>query len=89
MRLNPNLVLRQVGDEYMIVNPFSDTIDMTQIHTLNETAAWIWKKMEGKEFTIEDIKISICEEYEIDEETAIADATELCELWKKNGLLIS
>ena len=30
MRLNSNLILRQVGGEYMIVNPFSETMDMAQ-----------------------------------------------------------
>ena len=29
MRLNSNLILRQVGGEYMIVNPFSETMDGT------------------------------------------------------------
>ena len=39
MRLHKDLVLREVGGEYMIVNPFSDTVDMTQVYSLNETAA--------------------------------------------------
>ena len=38
MKLNKDLVLREVGGEYMIVNPFSDTVDMTQVYSLNETA---------------------------------------------------
>ena len=48
MKLNKDLVLREVGGEYMIVNPFSDTVDMTQVYSLNETAAWLWQQMEGK-----------------------------------------
>ena len=36
MRLNSNLILRQVGGEYMIVNPFSETMDMAQVYSLNE-----------------------------------------------------
>ena len=39
MNLNKDLVLREVGGEYMIVNPFSDIVDMTQVYSLNETAA--------------------------------------------------
>ena len=54
MKLNKDLVLREVGGEYMIVNPFSDTVDMTQVYSLNETAAWLWQQMEGKEFTVAD-----------------------------------
>ena len=52
MRLNSNLILRQVGGEYMIVNPFSETMDMAQVYSLNETAAWLWKQLENKEHTV-------------------------------------
>ena len=70
MKLNKDLVLREVGGEYMIVNPFSDTVDMTQVYSLNETAAWLWQQMEGKEFSVADLVAVLREEYEVDEETA-------------------
>ena len=35
MRLNPNLILRQVGGEYMIVNPFSEAMDMEHCCAMN------------------------------------------------------
>ena len=75
MKLNKDLVLREVGGEYMIVNPFSDTVDMTQVYSLNETAAWLWQQMEGKEFSVSDLVAVLREEYEVDEETATADLT--------------
>ena len=86
MKLNKDLVLREVGGEYMIVNPFSDTIDMTQVYSLNETAAWLWQQMEGKEFTVADMVAVLQEEYEVDEETATADLTELIQQWIAAGL---
>lgn len=86
MKLNKDLVLREVGGEYMIVNPFSDTVDMTQVYSLNETAAWLWQQMEGKEFTVADMVSVLQEEYEVDEETATADLTELTQQWIAAGL---
>ena len=86
MKLNKDLVLREVGAEYMIVNPFSDTVAMTQVYSLNETAAWLWQQMEGKEFTIVDMVAVLQEEYEVDEETATADLTELTQQWIAPGL---
>ena len=86
MKLNKDLVLRDVGGEYMIVNPFSDTVDMTQVYSLNETAAWLWQQMEGKEFTVADMAAVLQEEYEVDEETATADLTELTQQWIAAGL---
>ncbi|MBQ7362178.1 MAG: PqqD family protein [Bacteroidaceae bacterium] len=88
MKINPELTLREMAGEYIIVNPFSDTVDMTQIYTMNETAAWLWQQMEGKEFTAEDIAEALCEEYEVDKETALFDANELCTEWRKAGFLI-
>ena len=38
MKLNNLLKLRQVGGEYMIINPYSEAADMTQVISLNETA---------------------------------------------------
>ena len=86
MKLNENLVLRQVGGEYMIVNPFSDTVDMTQVYSLNETAAWLWQQLEGKEFTVDDMVETLRKEYEVDEETATADLSELARQWLQAGL---
>lgn len=88
MKINNNLILRQVGDEYMIVNPFSNTVDMTQVYSLNETAAWIWEQMKDKEFTLENMVQLLQEEYDVDESTATADLSELCQEWKKVGLMI-
>ena len=88
MKINPELTLREMAGEYIIVNPFSDTVDMTQIYTMNETAAWLWQQMEGKEFTAEDIAEALCEEYEVDKETALLDANELCIECRKAGFLI-
>lgn len=88
MRLNENLVLREVAGDYIIVNPFNETIDMTQILTLNETAAWLWKQAEGKEFDEEYLVDLICDEYDVDRNTAAADVHEICESWQKNGLTL-
>ena len=62
MRLNSNLILRQVGGEYMIVNPFSETMDMAQVYSLNETAAWLWKQLENKEFTVDEAGALLCKD---------------------------
>lgn len=88
MKLNKDLILREVGGEYMIVNPFTDTVDMTQVYSLNETAAWLWKQMEDKEFTVTDLVAVLREEYEVDKQTATTDLTELCQQWLEAGIAI-
>lgn len=88
MRLNPNLILRQVGGEYMIVNPFSEAMDMAQVYSMNETAAWLWKQLENKEFTADEAGALLCNEYEVNKDTSRNDANELCRQWLETGLAI-
>ena len=87
MKLKENLVLREIAGEYMIVNPYNQSVDMTQVLSLNETAGWLWKQVEGKEFECEQLVDLLCEEYEVDRREAEADVRDLCQEWKKNGLL--
>ena len=47
MKLQPNLQLRKIGNKYMIVSTASGNVNMTDVFTLNETAARLWQLMEG------------------------------------------
>ena len=87
MKLNENLILREVAGEYMIVNPFSETMDMTQILTLNETAAWLWQQAEGKEFDEAYLVDCLCEEYDVDRETAATDASNFVMQLLQHGMI--
>lgn len=87
MKLNELLKLRQVGGEYMIINPYSEAADMTQVISLNETAAWLWQQAEGKEFTVEEMVDWLCGAYEVDRPIAEKDIRELCDEWVRKGLV--
>lgn len=87
MKLKDTLVLRQVAGEYMIVNPFAGGVNMTRVYSLNESAAWLWKQLEEKEFTAQDMARLLCGEYEVEMPAALADAEELCGQWREAGLV--
>lgn len=87
MKLNENLTLREVAGEYILVNPFNQSMDTAQVLTLNETAAWLWQQATGKEFDEDYLVNLLCEEYDVDRETAAADVHEMCMQWQRNGLL--
>ena len=44
----------------MIINPYSEAADMTQVISLNETAAWLWKQVEEKGRKSVDTAPSAC-----------------------------
>ena len=73
MKIKKNLVLRKIGSEYIIIVPDKDTVDLTEVYTLNETSAWIWEQFKNKDFTSEDIVDLLQQQYEVDRDKAMND----------------
>ena len=55
--------------------------------SLNDSAAYLFKEVQGKEFTPESLAALLLKEYEVDEATALKDAAALCATWKEIGLV--
>ena len=60
------LQLRKIGSQYMIVKVCDGNVNMSDVFTLNETAARLWEKMAGEDCTPEELAGWLCEEYEVD-----------------------
>jgi hypothetical protein len=59
----------------------------SSLFSLNETAAMIWKAADGAT-TLEDIvERHICPEFDVDPETALADARQLVDELAEHGIL--
>ena len=87
MKINEGFELRTVCDENVIVAYGRKNIDFSKVISLNESAAYLWNAVVGKEFTCQEMANLLCKEYEVDEQTALADATELGANWKELGLV--
>ncbi len=87
MRLNEDLKLRQIGPYYMIVKTSGERTDMTDVFSLNETAAWLWKRAEGRDFTAADLAQWLCDEYDVTMEVALRDVRKMLLEWQEGGLL--
>lgn len=88
MKLRNDLTLRKVAGEYIIVDPGKDMVDMSKVFTFNETSAFIWEELQGKEFNEEDIVALLLENYEVSKEIAQTDARILIDQFHKFGLII-
>jgi len=88
MRVKENLVLRRIGSEYIIIVPDKDSVDMTEVYTLNETSAWIWEQLKDKDFTIEMIVELVRETYDVDPDTATKDVLAIMDIFRAGGLII-
>ena len=88
MKIKENLVLRRIGSEYVIIVPGKESVDMTEVYTLNETSAWIWEQLKNVDFTIEEIVELVLQQYDVDQERAINDVQTFIDILRAGGLII-
>ena len=86
MKIKEGFELREMCGENIIVAKGVQNIDFNKIISLNESAAYLWKALVGKEFTPESMAELLRLEYEVSEATALADANELAKSWQEAGL---
>ena len=87
MKIKDGFVLRGIGDNYMVVGEGLAQIDFNKIISLNSTAAFLWKAVQGKDFDAETLRDLLLGEYDVDEATALRDAKALMEKWAAAGLV--
>ena len=55
---------------------------------MNESSAYLWKIIQQQDsFTEEDLAKLLTAEYDVDDATALADATELAKQWLEAGII--
>ena len=87
MKIKDGFVLRNIGDNYMVVGEGLAQIDFNKIISLNSTAAFLWKAVQGKDFDAKTLTDLLLGEYDVDEATALKDATTLLGKWVEAGLV--
>ena len=86
MKTKKGFVLRNVCGENIIVAEGKENIDFTKIISMNETDAYLWKNVEGKEFDSDTLMSLLINEYEVDDATANKDAKNIAKLWIEAGI---
>ena len=86
MKTKKGFVMRNVCGENIIVAEGKENIDFTKIISMNESSAYLWKSVEGKEFTAETLRDLLLKEYDVDSATAENDAKMVTEEWAKAGI---
>lgn len=80
---NPDTPARTIDGEAIVITPHDSTL-----HTLNETATFIWDRADGTK-TLEEIAQEMLEAFEVDEATLREDALAFVEEAIEKGLMIS
>lgn len=88
MKIKEEFTLRDVCGEKVIIAEGLRNINFSKLINLNESAAYIWTSLQDKDdFTAETVADLLCQEYEVDHATALADAQKLLAEWQEQGLV--
>ena len=87
MKIKEGFTLRQICGEYIVEGEGLAQVNFNKLLTLNETAAYLWKEITGKEFTREDLVKLLLDQYEVAEDVAAKDVDKLVETWITEGVV--
>lgn len=86
MKIKEGFELREVCGEYIVVAYGDKNIDFSKVINLNESAAIMWKAVADKDFSSDDLTAILLDTYDVDKDTANADALRIMQEWKEIGL---
>ena len=82
MRTKTGFVLKDVCGEKIVVAEGRENIDFTKIISMNDSAAYLWEKVQNMDF-----ESLLCDEYDVDEATALADSKTIANQWLEAGII--
>jgi hypothetical protein len=88
MKLRNGYTLRSLGKEFILVAEGLDAVDFSRMISMNESAAFLWKALENKDFESDTLVDLMLEEYDITREVAEKDVATLLQTWKEADLII-
>lgn len=76
MKIKNNFLLRNLGDEHMVVAIGEASLNFNGLIRLNDTGAWIWNQLK-EDISEEALVEKMCQSFEnLDRKTAQADLKE-------------
>lgn len=87
MRIKKGFNLREICGEQIVVAEGSENVDFSKIISVNESAALLWKNVSGTEFTVDTLAEILVDNYNVDYDTALADAREIARKWVEAGMV--
>lgn len=86
MKIVEGFRLRYVMGQAAVIGEGACQVNFNKLITLNESAAYLWSSVEGKDFDALVLTELLCEKYGIDAEVARKDAEVILNQWLEIGL---
>jgi hypothetical protein len=87
MKTKKGFRLRELGGDYILIAESEKLVNFNNIITFNETAAYLWQQVQGREFDVETLTQLLLAEYEVTEDIAREDAQATLDDWKEIGII--
>ena len=87
MKIKEGFTLRTICGEHVVVGEGLAQVNFNKMLTLNDSAAYLWREVAGREFTVETLVGLLLDEYEVDGETATRDVEKLIGTWREEGVI--
>ncbi|MFV0417419.1 MAG: PqqD family protein [Dysgonomonas sp.] len=87
MKIKEGFKLRAVGNEYIVSGEGLQQINFNKLISLNSSAAYLWQQIESKEFNKQTLADLLTTKYNISDEQALADATDVANNWIEAGIV--
>lgn len=87
MKIVDGFKLREVCGEFVVVPEGSKLVNFNKMLSLNGSAAFLWKAVEGKDFDVQMLADLLVGEYKIDSDVALSDAGKILDKWVEIGVV--
>ena len=87
MKINPEFMLHQIGEEYIVMHDGSTNVDFSRIINLFCTAAYLWQRFRDKDFDADALTAALPARYDVVPEQARRDAEAFIQSLQRCGIL--
>ena len=87
MKIKDGFTLRSVCGEHIVIGEGLAQVNYNKIISLNDSAAFLWEKVQGRGFSIGDLVTLLTDEYDVSVERAQEDVIKMVTSWQQLGLI--
>ena len=85
--IRPYYKIKELNQEKIVISTESSDVDFSSVISLNESAEFLFNKMNGKSLRLDDVVKILLKEYDADKSTATNDCLKLLTNWFLLGIL--
>ena len=87
MKFRADLLLRSVDDEFYVIDPQQDMVDLSDLHRLTKTVVFLWTEFKGQSFTEDQLIDASTRAHKKDWNEARRDVSLILSMFRQHGFL--